>query len=79
MENIILNMLNNYSFKIDEDYENFLKETVPLLKPIPFWVNAYSLPDLFVGKVCVVLTRNWKKRIKERDWYDRYLYIHYFQ
>ena len=55
--------------------ENFLTETVSLLKPIPFWVNAYSLPDLFAGKICAVLTRNWKKRIKGRDWYDLIWFI----
>lgn len=54
---------------------HFVTETVPLLKPIPFWVNGYSLPDLFAGKVCAVLTRNWKKRVKGRDWYDLIWFI----
>lgn len=49
---------------------DFLTETIPLLKPIPFWVNAYSLPDLFAGKLCAILTRRWQKRVKGRDWYD---------
>lgn len=53
----------------------FLTETIHLFKPIPFWVNAYSLPDLFAGKVCAVLTRNWKQRIKGRDWYDLLWFI----
>ncbi len=48
----------------------FFTETVQLLKPIPFWVNAYSLSDLFAGKVSAVLARNWKQRVKGRDWYD---------
>lgn len=55
--------------------QGFLTETIHLLKPIPFWVNAYSLPDLFAGKICAVLTRNWKKRVKGRDWYDLLWFI----
>ena len=48
----------------------FLTSTKYLLLPIPFAVRAYSLPDLFAGKMHAVLCREWKSRIKGRDWYD---------
>lgn len=41
-----------------------------LLQPVPFPVRAYSLPDLFAGKMHAVLCRRWKTRVKGRDWYD---------
>jgi hypothetical protein len=41
-----------------------------LLQPIPFSVKAFSLPDLFAGKMHAVLCRRWKGRVKGRDWYD---------
>lgn len=48
----------------------FKTETKALLSPIPFWIKTYSLADLFAGKIAAVLCRNWKTRIKGRDWYD---------
>lgn len=48
----------------------FSTEAHYLFNPIPFSVNTYSLPDLFAGKTHAVLCRNWKNRIKGRDWYD---------
>jgi hypothetical protein len=41
-----------------------------LLNPIPFTVRAYSLPDLFAGKLHALLCRRWKTRVKGRVWYD---------
>jgi len=41
-----------------------------LLLPIPFAVKTFSLPDFFAGKMHAVLCRDWKSRIKGRDWYD---------
>jgi predicted nucleotidyltransferase component of viral defense system len=48
----------------------FSTEVIPLLDPIPFYIRIFSLPDLFAGKMHCVLCRNWKKRVKGRDWYD---------
>ncbi len=48
----------------------FNTETRSLLKPIPFWVKSYALPDLFAGKISAVLGRQWQTRVKGRDWYD---------
>ena len=48
----------------------FTTETLYLLQPIPFPVRAFSLPDLFAGKLHAVLCRKWGRRVKGRDWYD---------
>ncbi len=48
----------------------FATENKYLLKPIPFSVRSYKLPDLFAGKMHALLCRRWKNRVKGRDWYD---------
>ena len=48
----------------------FETETRYVLQPIPFSVRAYSLPDLFAGKLHAILCRKSRSRVKGRDWYD---------
>jgi len=48
----------------------FENETKYVLRPIPFSVRVYGLPDLFAGKLHAILCRKWKTRVKGRDWYD---------
>jgi predicted nucleotidyltransferase component of viral defense system len=48
----------------------FETEARYLLTPIPFTVRAYTLPDLFAGKMHAILCRRWKTRVKGREWYD---------
>jgi len=48
----------------------FKTEAKSLLQPIPFSVNTYCLEDSFAGKIHAMLFRNWKLRVKGRDWYD---------
>jgi predicted nucleotidyltransferase component of viral defense system len=48
----------------------FATETKMAFLPIPFSIRAYSLPDLFAGKMHAVLCRQWKNRVKGRDWFD---------
>jgi predicted nucleotidyltransferase component of viral defense system len=48
----------------------FETETRFLLQPIPFSVRAFVLPDMFAGKMHAILCRQWKSRVKGRDWYD---------
>ena len=45
------------------------------LMPTPFQVRLYDLPSLFAGKLHAVLFRDWKSRIKGRDFYDFVWYI----
>jgi predicted nucleotidyltransferase component of viral defense system len=46
-----------------------------LLLPFSFMTRCYTLPDLFAGKLHAFLFRNWKNRVKGRDWYDLEWYI----
>lgn len=43
--------------------------------PTPFQVRLYNLPSLFAGKLHAVLFRDWKSRVKGRDFYDMVWYI----
>jgi hypothetical protein len=45
-------------------------EVRTVLKPIPFQVKLVSLPDLFAGKLHALLCRQWKTRVKGRDFFD---------
>jgi predicted nucleotidyltransferase component of viral defense system len=53
----------------------FETESRAVLLPAPFAVRAYSLPDLFAGKMHALLCRKWKTRVKGRDWYDLVWYL----
>lgn len=46
-----------------------------LMKPYSLMVRCFTLPDLFAGKIHALVYRNWKTRIKGRDWYDFEWYI----
>jgi len=45
-------------------------EVKNVLVPIPFQVKVFTQPDLFAGKMHAVLCRQWKSRVKGRDFYD---------
>jgi predicted nucleotidyltransferase component of viral defense system len=65
------NQVLKIKLEIDTDPPpGFLTETRYLLRPVPFAVRTFSLPDLFAGKMHAVLCREWKSRVKGRDWYD---------
>ena len=77
----IINRLHNMSsikIKMEVDInppEKFKTETKILLRPIPFSVKTYQLPDLFAGKIHALLCRPWQQRVKGRDWYDFIWYL----
>ncbi len=50
-------------------------EVRTLLVPIPFQVKLFTLPCLFAGKLHAILCRNWKSRVKGRDYYDFIWYL----
>lgn len=59
--------------KVEIDTEppgGFETETRFMTAPIPFSVRVYKEEFLFAGKMHALLFRNWKNRIKGRDWYD---------
>ncbi|MBO9153066.1 nucleotidyl transferase AbiEii/AbiGii toxin family protein [Chitinophaga sp. GCM10012297] len=53
----------------------FKTEEKLLLRPFSFYVKCFTLPCLFAEKMHVLLFRNWKQRVKGRDWYDLEWYI----
>lgn len=53
----------------------FATEDKLLLQPFSFYVKCFSLPDLFAGKMHALLFRNWKNRVKGRDWFDFEWYV----
>jgi hypothetical protein len=65
------NQVLKIKLEIDTDPPSgFSTETRYLLRPVPFAVRTFSLPDLFAGKMHAVLCREWKSRVKGRDWCD---------
>ncbi|MCH9632256.1 MAG: hypothetical protein S4CHLAM6_05870 [Chlamydiae bacterium] len=46
-----------------------------LMLPFPFTVRTLRLEDLFAGKAHATLCREWKGRVKGRDWYDLIWFI----
>ncbi len=65
------NQVLKIKLEVDTDPPpGFSTETRYLLRPVPFAVRTFSLPDLFAGKMHAVLCRQWKSRFKGRDWYD---------
>lgn len=64
--------------KIEVDTNPPLKfntEQKLLITPYSFMVSCFTIPDLFAGKIHAFLFRNWKNRVKGRDWYDLEWYI----
>ena len=64
--------------KIEMDTDpplGFETEDLLLSRPYPFVVRCVALPDLYAGKMHALLYRNWKTRVKGRDWYDFQWYV----
>ena len=64
--------------KIEADTQpplDFKTEYKLLLLPFSFMTRCYSLSDLCAGKMHAFLFRNWKTRVKGRDWYDFEFYV----
>lgn len=53
----------------------FATEEKLLIEPFSFYVKCFQLPDLFAGKAHALLFRQWKNRVKGRDWFDFEWYI----
>lgn len=58
-------------FEIERDQKSVVTtEQKLLVKPFSFYINAYTAEYLFAGKMHAVLFRQWRNRVKGRDWYD---------
>lgn len=53
----------------------FDTEQRPLFKPFAFMTRCVTLPCLYAGKMHALVFRNWKTRVKGRDWYDFEWYV----
>ncbi|WP_298607576.1 nucleotidyl transferase AbiEii/AbiGii toxin family protein [uncultured Thiothrix sp.] len=53
----------------------FSTEERLLLQPFSFYVKCFTLSDLFAGKLHALLFRQWKNRVKGRDWFDFEWYV----
>ncbi len=53
----------------------FETENKLLLLPKSTMINCYTLADLFAGKMHALVFRDWKHRVKGRDWYDFEWYV----
>lgn len=63
-------------FEVDTDPPlGFATEEKLLIQPYSFYVKCFALPDLFAGKMHALLFRQWKNRVKGRDWYDFEWYV----
>ena len=64
--------------KIEMDTDpplGFETEDLLLFRPYQLMVRCVTLPDLYAGKMHALLYRNWKTRVKGRDWYDFQWYV----
>lgn len=76
--NIEFQTQRSIKIKIEVDKDpplHFNTEYKLLLLPFSFMTRCFSLPGLFAGKMHAFLFRNWKNRVKGRDWYDLEWYI----
>ena len=68
----------NIKVKIEVDTQpplEFDTEERLLLQPFSFMTRCLTLPNLFAGKMHALVFRNWKNRVKGRDWYDFEWYV----
>lgn len=53
----------------------FGTENKLLLLPFSFMCNCYELSGLYAGKMHALIFREWRNRVKGRDWYDFEWYV----
>jgi predicted nucleotidyltransferase component of viral defense system len=62
--------------EVDKDPPmHFRTENKLLLLPFSFFTPCFDIPCLFAGKLHAFLFRNWKTRVKGRDWFDLEWYV----
>ena len=70
------NELIKIKFEVDSVAPFFALDDIRFgLMPSPYPVRTYDIESLFACKISAVLCRNWKSRIKGRDFYDYIFYI----
>ncbi|MDR1815133.1 MAG: nucleotidyl transferase AbiEii/AbiGii toxin family protein [Clostridiales Family XIII bacterium] len=62
--------------EIDTDPPPDFRTTLrPVHIPYSFMVHCYTLESAYAGKMSAFLYRQWKNRVKGRDWYDFEWYV----
>ena len=54
---------------------DFETEELLMTLPFSFRVRCMTLPNLYAGKMHALVFRQWKTRVKGRDWYDFEWYV----
>lgn len=73
--NVIKGQTIKIKFEIDTDNpKGGVVETKYRLLPAPYEVKVFDEPTLFAGKIHAILCREYKNRIKGRDYYDYLFY-----
>jgi predicted nucleotidyltransferase component of viral defense system len=76
--NVAFQTEKNLKIKIEVDTNppmKFITEQKLLVQPFSFMTRCFSLSDLYAGKMHALAFRNWKTRVKGRDWYDFEWYV----
>lgn len=73
-----VNKEENISIKLDIE-TNYISGGINVSKmlnfPLLYKVETFDLPTLFSCKLLAILNRNWKNRVKGRDYYDFMFYM----
>ncbi len=75
---VTFNTEKSIKIKIEVDTrppQKFRTEQKLLILPHSFMTRCFVLPDLFAGKMHALVYRNWKNRVKGREWYDFEWYV----
>lgn len=78
MYNIAFQTERSIKIKIEVDKDpplNFQTESKLLMLPFSFMTRCFTIPCLYAGKMHALLFRNWRNRVKGRDWYDFEWYV----
>ena len=76
--NIYFQTERSLRIKIEVDTNpplSFATEQRLMVQPYSFMVQCMTLPSLFAGKMHALVYRQWKNRVKGRDWYDFEWYV----
>lgn len=75
---VTFNTEKSIKIKIEVDTrppQKFRTEQKLLILPHSFMTRCFVPSDLFAGKMHALVYRNWKNRVKGRDWYDFEWYV----
>ncbi len=76
--NVTFQTEKTIKIKIEVDTDpplNFETENKLLILPFSFMTRCFILTDMFAGKMHALVFREWKTRVKGRDWYDFEWYV----